>query len=87
LPADRRLDQPQVKPPGPPHPPPEPEGAEEAEEHWEEKTEKTFSESLPPHLGQEEPAAEADWFPPLYFSKVWLHLRQRYSNIGIVTSS
>jgi hypothetical protein len=71
-----------VKPPDPPHPPTEPEGAEE---HWEEKTEKTFSESLPPHLGQEKPPA--DWSPPLNFSKVWLHLRQRYSNIGIDTSS
>jgi hypothetical protein len=84
LPADRRLDQPQVKPPDLPHPPAEPEGAEE---HWEEKTEKIFSESLPPHLGQERSPAEADWPPPLYFSKVWLHLRQRYSNIGIVAPS
>jgi len=85
LPADRRLDQPQVKPPPPPQPPAEPEGAEEAEEHWEEKTEKIFSESRPPHSGQEK--SPPDSSPPLYFSKVWLHLRQRYSKIGIVISS
>jgi hypothetical protein len=70
LPADRRLDQPQVKPPDPPHPPAEPEGTEAAEEHWEEKTEKTFSESLPPHLGQARPPGEADCSRLLYFSKV-----------------